>query len=271
VSIELIFWGVRGSTPVSGKPWEKVGGQTSCVSVLLDQKYLIVFDAGSGLYDFGRWLQTQNFYTIHLLFSHLHLDHLIGLPFLEPLWDTRYKINLYSAHSTLKNFLETHLFHHPLFPVPMPPTGAELIFHTITVGSSFKLSEDVICQTHLLNHPGGAVGYRLESDGKSICYITDVEHPPQGLDPGILKFIEGADLFIYDSMYTEEEYQKKRGWGHSTHIQGAKLAQAAKVKQLALFHHEPLHDDKIIAQIEREAQAIFPNSMAAKQGMKVLI
>lgn len=268
---EVTFWGVRGTNPVSGQAYEKTGGNTSCVSALINQEHLIVFDGGTGLYDLGRWLNTTQLRTIHLYISHLHLDHVIGLPFFAPLWDKQYTIKLYSTYPDLKGFLNNHIFQHPMFPVALDIAAANLTFEPVVAHTSTVLAQGIRIKSCPLNHPGGSTGYRLEAGQKSMCYITDVEHEGAELDQTILNFIAGCNLFIYDSAYTREEYMQKRGWGHSTHIRGAELAKSAGVGQLALFHHDPSHDDDLVARIEAEAQTIFKNAFAARQGLVVKI
>jgi phosphoribosyl 1,2-cyclic phosphodiesterase len=271
MTMELTFWGVRGSIPVFGERYSEIGGCTSCVSVLINQKHMVIFDAGSGLYDVGQWLISSSLHSINLALTHLHLDHVMGLPFFAPLWDQHYTIHFYSERQDLKKFLEHLLFRNPLFPVELKNVGARLMFHHFSSEQSLSIGRKtgIVIKSHPLNHPGGSIGYRLEANAKSICYITDVEHSPQYLDASLIQFIKGTNLFIYDSAYTEEEYERKRGWGHSTHIRAAELAQAGHVKQLALYHHDPAHDDRTVFRVEAEAQKIFPRSFAAKQGMVV--
>lgn len=269
--LELTFWGVRGSFPVSGVRYNQGGGDTSCVGVVVNQNQLIVFDAGSGLNDLSQKLSLLPLKTMHIFLSHLHLDHIMGLPFFKPLSDKEYTINFYSTCETLKEFLENTLFHPTLFPKKLASYEAKIIFHHFSTGHNIRIGHNILMKTCLLNHPGGAVGYRLEAEGKSICYITDVEHNPNQFDQALIDFIEGSNIFIYDSSYTEEEFRKKRGWGHSTHIRAAELAKMANVNQLALFHHSPTHTDALLQQIELEAKAIFDNAFVARQGLKVLL
>ncbi len=266
--IELTFWGVRGSNPVSGKDFEKLGGHTSCVSVSVNQDPIIIFDAGSGLFDLGKELYASSPSTVNLFISHLHLDHIMGLPFFPPLWDRKWIVNVYSQNHNLEDTLRNKLLCPPFFPIFVNDKNSNLIVHDIVPDTELHIGASKIT-TCLLNHPGGAIGYRLEAEGHSICYITDVEHDSNGLDEGIIHFIKECDLFIYDSSYTEEEYVSKHGWGHSTHIRGAELAKAADVKKLALFHQNPTHTDMISDRIEKEAQVLFPNTIAAYQGLKL--
>lgn len=269
--MEITFWGVRGSLPVSGERYQDTGGHTSCVSVVVNQKHVIIFDAGSGLYDCGQWLLTTPFRSVDLFVTHLHIDHILGLPFFLFVWKPECTINLYSERPDFMQFLEQTLFHNPLFPVNLKDVRGRLKFHQVSVGTPTPLNSDTMINSHPLNHPGGAVGYRLAAENKSLCYITDTEHDPEQLDQSLIKFIQGTDLLIYDSAYTEEEYAIKRGWGHSTHIRAAELAKAATVKKLGLFHHDICHDDAIVLRAESEAQKIFPATFASRQGMKITI
>lgn len=264
--IEVTFWGVRGTNPVSGRAFEKIGHHTSCVSVRVNQDQLIIFDAGSGLYELGREYSPSSPKVLHILLSHLHLDHIMGLPFFMPLWDKKYIVNIYSSNNDLEDVLKAKLLHPPIFPISANSTNSNLIFHKVSMGETFQIETSYI-STFSLNHPGGSIGYRLDAEGRSICYITDVEHDPEFLDEKLVKFVRGTDLLIYDASYTEEEYMKRRGWGHSTHSEAAKIAKAAGVKQLALFHQNPTHDDRLSGLLERQAQALFENTIAAYQGL----
>ena len=159
----------------------------------------------------------------------------------------------------------------PLFPVPMRTMGSNIVFDEITAGDCFALGDGVRVRTALLNHPDGATGYRIEHLGRSFAYVTDTEHVPGQPDRNILDLIDGADLVLYDSTYTDEEWRNRIGWGHSTWTEGVRLAQAAGVKRLVLFNHDPDHDDAAMAAIEAAAQAVFPDCFAAREGMTVTL
>lgn len=268
--MEITFWGVRGSSPVNGPEFIKVGGHTSCVSVYTDTKDLYIFDGGSGLLNLGTWIQEIGLTKAKLFFTHLHLDHIMGLPFFGPIWTPEFQLDLYSTHFDLKDFLSKHLFHHPIFPVEFHQLQSIIHQRPVVPGEFLHFGEDKISMI-ALNHPGGSIGYRLDTPNGSVAYMTDTECEGDIIDPVQKEFVKGIDLMIYDATFCPHEYEEKRGWGHSTHIQAAKLAKAADVKQLALFHHDPAHTDTIVEKAVLEAQAIFPNTIAATQGLKIRV
>jgi phosphoribosyl 1,2-cyclic phosphodiesterase len=141
----------------------------------------------------------------------------------------------------------------PTFPIPLETMQARLDFQDFSAGDSFMLAPDVRVRTGALNHPNGATGYRIEHAGRALCYVTDTEHELGRPNEAVLTLIEGADLVVYDSTYTDEEFPKHVGWGHSTWQEGVRLARTANVKQLAIFHHDPDHDDTFMQQVEKDA------------------
>jgi phosphoribosyl 1,2-cyclic phosphodiesterase len=155
----------------------------------------------------------------------------------------------------------------PLFPIPMDFMGANKSFNDFRCGETLKLKCGAVVKTGPLNHPNRATGYRIEFDGRSICYVTDTEHVAGQLDQNIVNLIADADIFIYDSTYTEEEYPNYKGWGHSTWEAGAALADAANVGTFVVFHHEPTHDDDFMDAIAQQAAAKRPGTVVAQEGM----
>ncbi len=158
----------------------------------------------------------------------------------------------------------------PLFPVPMSLLNTQVSFKDFRHGETLKPRPGVTLRTGPLNHPNGATGYRVEYAGKSVAYITDTEHKKGALDPNVLALIEGVDIFIYDSTYTEAEYPTHVDWGHSTWEQGVRLADAAKVKTFVVFHHDPSHDDAFMDRVGSAAQALRPSTIVAREGMVLL-
>jgi phosphoribosyl 1,2-cyclic phosphodiesterase len=155
----------------------------------------------------------------------------------------------------------------PLFPLPLDALKAQLEFKEFKERDSIEPRPGIDIATAPLNHPDGATGYRINFDGRSICYITDTEHVPGERDESILKLVEGADIMVYDSTYTEAEFENCRGWGHSTWEEGARLADLAGVKVFVAFHHDPWHDDDMMDEIAGRLEKQRPGSIVAREGM----
>ena len=263
------FHGVRGTIACPGGEHIRYGGNTSCLEIRCGP-HLIILDAGTGLRPLGVELDQNGKIDCDLLLSHTHLDHIAGLPFFVPLFMQGNKIQLWAGHlaeqdRTLKQVIKG-MMAAPLFPIPIESLLAEIGFRDFRAGDAWELKPGVMIRTAPLNHPNGATAYRIEYGGGSVCYVTDTEHVEGQLDRNILGLIEGADVFIYDSTYTDEEYPRYRGWGHSTWQQGVKLADAAKVKMYVVFHHAPEHDDatmdEIAAAVRRARQPRTSRTMA---------
>jgi phosphoribosyl 1,2-cyclic phosphodiesterase len=270
------FWGVRGSIACPGAATVRYGGNTPCVEMLVGGHRLI-FDAGTGIYVLGQSLLDQLPVTGHLFFSHSHWDHIQGFPFFSPAFMEGNEFDIYGGQIPQGMTIEQRLndqMTQPNFPVPLQVMGANLRFHTLTSGDRVQLG-DVTVQTGKLNHPGGAMGYRVSWQGLTVAYVTDTEHPSTDLDRHVLALADGADVLIYDCTYTDEEYHhlqtSKVGWGHSTWQAAVKVAQAAQVKQLVIFHHDPSHDDKFMDQVGMSAQAVFDRAIVAMEGMEIVL
>ncbi|MDP7344326.1 MAG: MBL fold metallo-hydrolase, partial [Alphaproteobacteria bacterium] len=153
--------------------------------------------------------------------------------------------------------------------VPIEALRSKLEFIDFDAGETFQLSEKIRVRTAMLNHPDGATAYRIEFKGKSICYVTDTEHVPGKPDENILELIDGSDLVVYDATYTEDEFPAKVGWGHSTWEEGVRLAQLANVKSLAIFHHDPDHEDSFMEALEIEARHRWRGAFVARENMRI--
>jgi len=182
-------------------------------------------------------------------------------------------MNIYCGHLQDKGGIERILADHldqPLFPVPLELMGATKNFIDFEGGGAdFVVGKGINVKTAKLNHPAGATGYRVKKGGISICYVTDTEHRPDKPDEAILGLIEGADLVIYDSTYTDAEFPDFVGWGHSTWQEGVRLCQAANVKQMAIFHHDPAHVDSFMADVEAEARQVWNGTFVAREQLVV--
>lgn len=263
------FWGVRGSVPCSGPEVIKYGGNTACLEVRCGTRVLI-FDAGTGIRYLGNELKQEQPLDLDIFLTHIHLDHVCGLPFFKPFYRKRNRFRVRSGCSTfgcctkdaLKNMMVA-----PLLPMDVDVFAAEIDFDDFTCGDTITLDPGIVIKSACLNHPNGATGYRIEYGGKSICYITDTEHVPGEIDETIRSFIEGADVFIYDSTYTDDEFASGPSYGHSTWQEGVRLANAASVGTCVAFHHDPDHDDSFMDQVALEMSAMRPGSVVAQEGM----
>jgi phosphoribosyl 1,2-cyclic phosphodiesterase len=269
------FWGVRGSIACPGSETVRYGGNTPCIEMRVGSERLI-FDGGTGLRVLGQSLLGQMPVTGHLFFTHYHWDHIQGFPFFVPAF---IKINTFYIYgtiapdgSTVQHRLNDQMLH-PNFPVPLQIMGADLKFVDITVGNPIQIGDEIVVETALLNHPGEAVGYRVNWRNYAAAYITDTEHFPDHLDENVLFLARNADVLIYDATYTDEEYYSEKsskvGWGHSTWQEAVKVAKAAQVKRLVIFHHDPLHNDDFMDKIGEQVAEQFPNSLIAREGLSI--
>lgn len=263
------FWGVRGSIPCPGPSTVRYGGNTSCVEVRCGASSIIL-DAGTGIRELGDAMMKDGPVDTDILFSHTHFDHIVGLPFFAPLYCADNTVRLWSGHLKPEHSLEDVLCEMlvaPLFPIPMDIMAAKKVFNDFPCGETLTLKCGAVVKTGSLNHPNRATGYRIEYDGRSICYVTDTEHVAGELDQNIVDLIAGADIFIYDCTYTDKEYPNFKGWGHSTWQAGVALADAANVGTFVVFHHEPTHDDAFMDAVAKQAHAKRPGTVVAQEGM----
>lgn len=263
------FWGVRGSIPCPGPDTVKYGGNTSCLEVRCGDR-LLIFDAGTGLRPLGEHLDALGRVDADLFLTHTHFDHICGLPFFSSAYASTNRFRFWAGHllpdHTLRYVL-SEMMMAPLFPIPISVLGADVTFHDFRAGETLHPGAGITIKTAPLNHPNRATGYRIEFADRSICYVTDTEHVPDQPDGTVLRLIDGADLVIYDSTYTDDEYLAHVGWGHSTWQEGVRLADAARVKRLVIFHHDPDHDDETMDRIAAAAAEARPGTVVAREGM----
>lgn len=268
------FWGVRGSIACPGESTVKYGGNTSCIEMRVNS-HCLIFDGGTGLRVLGQDLLSRMPIEANMFFTHSHWDHIQGFPFFVPAFIKGNRFNIHGAiapnGSTIEQRLNDQMLH-PNFPVPLQIMGADLKFCDIEVGEPVQIG-DVLVENALLNHPGESVGYRVSWQDYAAAYITDTEHFHDRLDENVLWLARDADIMIYDATYTDDEYYSEKtskvGWGHSTWQEAVKIAKAANVKTLVIFHHDPAHDDAFMDEVGRLTRAEFPNTIIAREGMDV--
>jgi phosphoribosyl 1,2-cyclic phosphodiesterase len=273
--MQVRVWGCRGSYPVSGSDFIRYGGNTSCVEVR-ENNTLVILDAGTGMRPLGLSLSERLHRTnhVHVLISHTHWDHIIGLPFFLPLQNPRTHVTVYGL-GRLKSRLKTTLLgslDRPLFPVPVASMPAKIDFREVGAHSFLNISPDVQITTAQLNHPYRAVGYRVQSKTGCLAYITDTAPFDRVLfgdkqvswaasrrvldarslrvlariRQGVLHLANKADWVIYDTQFRAQEYAQRPHWGHSTPQHAIDIAAEAGARHLILFHHDPHRADREI-------------------------
>ena len=215
MSLKVKVWGVRGSIAGPSPNHISFGGNTSCVEVSAGG-HRFILDAGTGVRNLGHWIFRKGPNHVTFLFSQTHWDHINGFPFFSPAFHPDYVFNMLAGHLNDQGGLQRVMagqMSKLTFPVPLEAMRARLEFGDFKAGDNWSPVPGVVIRTAPLNHPNGATGYRIEHGGRSVCYITDTEHVPDKPDQNILGLIEGADLVVYDSTYTDEEFVGKVGWG----------------------------------------------------------
>ncbi len=301
-NILVKFWGVRGSYPVPGAGTVRFGGNTACVEVRANGQ-TIILDTGTGSIALGRDLALRankagNPIHASIFYTHLHQDHLQGFPFFAPAYIPASQLTLFGpviSGQSLQEML-ARTMGSPSFPISLHELGASLTFYTLQETDLVLLGDSVggvrlqkaiettgeqeavivrIMRSYA--HPGGVLIYRIEWGGHAVVLATDTEGYV-GTDRRLADFARGADLLIHDAQYSEDHYhghlpgvKSTQGFGHSTASMACDVAAAAGVRELALFHHDPLYNDETIASIEDAARKSFPATTAAFEGLEILI
>jgi phosphoribosyl 1,2-cyclic phosphodiesterase len=279
--VQARIWGCRGSLASPGPETVGYGGNTSCVEVTLDDGSVIVLDAGTGIRALGNRLATQDVGPINVFLTHLHMDHLQGLAFFAPLWSDSTELHIWgpkhpsrSLHDRVASYLSEPLFPIHLSDVPSQPVFHEVHDEVFTVGDANVMALPVV-------HAGPTVGYRIEENGFSLAYISDHEPARSGdlasLSPEWISgfpLAENVDILIHDSQYSEEEYPSHVGWGHSSIDHVVRLGNAAKARQLVLYHHDPGHSDAALEAMHARACELWEGEtppVLAYEGMELTL
>jgi phosphoribosyl 1,2-cyclic phosphodiesterase len=274
--MQITFWGVRGSYPVPGAATVRYGGQTSCVEARTASGETVIVDAGTGMRSLGNKLLAEangQPRPYHVLLSHVHWDHIQGLPFFSPAYISGTKISVH-ALLTAANELDQvigGITRHEFFPMPLEAVPANFDFHQVEPGVDFAIGAFHITPI-ALNHPFGSVGYRIDADGQSWAYVADTapfdqvlhkQHFLSGLEPlssndkvalgamrsALVERLKGVDTVVYDTHFLPEEYARFPHYGHSTPDQALDICAEAGVRCLVLYHHAPAHSDDQMDQI----------------------
>lgn len=273
--MKVKFYGVRGSIPVWGPGFEIYGGNTTCIALTLGPDKLIIIDAGTGIRNLGKELaeNSDKPQRINLSFTHFHWDHIQGFPFFSPAYDPANKVKIHVMGSQ-RQFLDieeifSQQMQEEYFPVPLDAMGAAFEFLAHGDEETFYGAKVTAApQQHKI--PGGSYGLRVENESGIIAICTDVEHL-DGIDENVIDLARDADVLVHDGQYTDDEYKKFKGWGHSSWRHAAEVAKLAGVKRLIVTHHDPDHKDDVLAAMEAECKLVFPNSCFAKEGMEIVI
>jgi phosphoribosyl 1,2-cyclic phosphodiesterase len=277
--VKVTVWGCRGSLPSPGASKLKYGGDTTCVEVELSDGTLIVLDAGTGIREFGAQ-RCAGVSEVHLLLTHLHMDHVEGFPFFSLLWSPETKLNVWGPPSPMLSLKErlAKYMSPPLFPIDLHDVPASTTFHDLpnepwTIGSATVSACPV-------EHPGPTVGYRFEEHGRVFAFMPD--HEPAALGDFVnespdwidgFAIAENADVLMHDAQYTGDEYDTRRGWGHSSYADAVAYAQVTGAKKLLMFHHDPTHDDATLEEMQRGAARLWESSddrpSLAASGMQI--
>ena len=292
-SFHVRFWGVRGSYPTSERATLAYGGHSSCVEVEAGGQR-IIFDAGTGIIPLGQKLvkSRKPSGTLSLFLSHTHHDHIFGLYFFDPLFHPTHRVCIFgpkSAGNSLEETLRT-VMDRRFFPVGVGDFKATTDIYSLQGGESIQLSnsgghpqvnEDshgrseehvTVLARRSSAHPNSVFVYRVCYRDKSMVYATDVEENEEQ-NPGMTEFFRETDLLIHDAQYFDAEYfsrtSPRKGWGHSTVEQAARIAHKANVKKLALFHHDPSHNDTILKRMAKIGRRRFPSTLVASEGLQI--
>jgi phosphoribosyl 1,2-cyclic phosphodiesterase len=268
--VHIRFWGTRGSIPTPGPSTVRYGGNTACVEVRDSTGALLVLDAGTGLRELGVYLMGANGgrpFSVDLLLSHLHWDHIQGIPFFKPAFRPDSELRIIGPVQkgrSMKELLGLGM-DDPFFPVDLDDLPAKIDIAEMADGAVKKIGPYTVRGVSIF-HPAPALAYRIEADGRSVVYATDTEDPHSGKPNPVIALAQGADTLIHDAQFLKSDFQAT--WGHSTIDAAIDVAAQAKVKRLVLYHHDPYRNDDALDHIGREAQRAGRERLA---GLEVVV
>jgi len=274
--MKVTFYGTRGTMPVADPNYTRFGGNTACILVAFSTGRVAILDAGTGIRKLGNDLlrsSHEQFGNISIILSHTHWDHIQGFPYFELAYDPRrnFTISICGKErmgKDLKSIFSTQM-QNDFFPVSLEEMGAKFTFLQPDI-TTYEHPSGIKLEASKHSHRGDAYGYRIEEGGKTLVYCTDVEHK-DGIDPNVVALSKNADLLIHDAQYTPDELKVKRGWGHSSWEQAIEVAERAGVKKLALFHHDPEHNDTFLSNMEIECRKRFADLFLAREGDEITL
>lgn len=276
--MKIKFWGVRGSIASPGIDKVRYGGNTTCIEVETDTGDIIILDAGTGIRNLGLELKKKNPLEVSIFITHTHWDHILGFPFFVPIYSSKNKINVYGSYDPInrksfKDIIDV-LMQPDYFPVSFKELKAKINYIDLFHGKRIEISDTTSVTAFHMNHPVLCLGYKVTCNGKSVFFSGD--HEPLGniyksdeeeytdyqdyierQREEFIRFISGVDVLIFDSAYTEDEYGRRVGWGHSTHEKACRIAELSGVKTLFLTHHQTDRSDDELDLIYKEVLEKF--------------
>ena len=270
--LDVTIWGTRGSMTALYHDRAEFGANTSCISAEWDNG-IVIFDCGSGIRGFGLDLLKRNQIVnkkLHIFISHLHLDHIMGLPFFPIIYMKDWTIHFYGSsdeNTTFKKAL-TEIMAPPYWPVALEHVGAEMHWHQVNSGDSFELPGSAVVRVLRANHPNSTVIYRLEIGDKHIVYGLDYEVTTE-CQSEYESFVKDSTMLFFDGMYTAEELPNYRGFGHSSWEQGIQIMESCNIDQLHITHHDWSRNDQALNSLEQKAKEMNDRCTFAREGMKI--
>ncbi len=277
MDVNVSFYGVRGSTPCSCPALSRYGGNTACVAIEVPGEEPIVLDLGTGLRFWGETQPQDGSFRGSALVTHLHWDHVQGLPFFVPVLRPGARLDIFgpppegsSLEAAFREFMRP-----PFFPVELEALEGEIVFHDLA-GDSIGVGPAKVT-SRSVPHVGETAGYRVEIGEVTVAYVSDHQAPcddRHAVAESVLELADGADLLIHDAQYTTAEFEQKAHWGHCTVDYAVHVAAEAGVKRLALFHHDPAHDDATVDLLAQAAAAEgerrgLDEVLAASEGLTI--